>query len=103
MSEYSNQLAGGAACNYSQLSTYTAPYDMSVMPQGKVSSGVYIVPQFAAISYDSLTSAVPSCSGYSNIDSAYGAGAGNCNTQYTTSLCGGAPASEGYAAPMRRY
>lgn len=87
-SEYNNMLAGGSPCNYSSLSTYTDPYSMDVRPQGKVVSGVYMVPQWSAIAYDSLTAKVPSCSGYSNIDVAYGKDAGSCNTVYTKLSCG---------------
>jgi len=87
-SEYNNMTAGGSPCNYSSLGSYNDPYSMGVKPQGRVpTAGAYIVPQWDAISYDSLIAKVPSCSGYSNIDSAYGKNAGNCNTQYSTMLC----------------
>ena len=98
MSEYSGANQGGSSCNYSALGSYQAGYSMDVQPQGKVVTGQYIVPTWDAISYDSLTAKVPSCSGYNNIDSAYGAGAGSCQTTYTTSLCGGG----GSASAMRR-
>ncbi len=86
--DYSGMSAGGAPCSYTSLGGYTDGYSMNVAPQGKVSSGVYIVPQWDAITYDSLTAPVPSCSGYSNIDAAYGAGAGSCKTSYSTAMCG---------------
>lgn len=82
-------VSGGSPCNYGSLGNYNAPYDLGVRPQGRVPGqpGTYIVPQWSAISYDSLIAQVPSCSGYSNIDSAYGKNAGRCNTQYATMLC----------------
>jgi hypothetical protein len=86
--DYNNWSAGGAGCNYSDLMNYTAPYSMGVAPQGKVISGKYLVPTWDAISYDSLVGKSPTCSGYGTITSAYGAGAGNCKTVYSTSLCG---------------
>jgi len=86
-SDYVNY-SGGGACNYGNLQNYNATYEMGVPFQGKVTKGVMIVPGWNAIGYDSLTSKVPSCSGYNDINSAYGADAGNCQTTYTTSLCG---------------
>jgi hypothetical protein len=97
MSEYSGANQSGSSCNYSALGTYQAGYSMDVQPQGKVTSGVYMVPTWDAISYNSLTSDVPSCSGYSSIESAYGSGAGSCQTTYTTSLCGGGNNQAGQA------
>jgi hypothetical protein len=96
--DYNNYSAGGAACSYSNLSNYTANYSMTVPAQGKVITGQYIVPTWSPIAYDSLTSKVPSCSGYSDITNAYGKDAGSCQTTYRTSLCGapsGAPAATG--------
>lgn len=87
-SEYNNTM-GGSSCNYSQLGQYTNSYSMNGTPfQGRISSGAYIVPTWSAIGYDSLTAKVPSCSGYSDINAAYGSDAGDCQTTYNTSLCG---------------
>jgi hypothetical protein len=86
--DYNNYSAGGASCSYAALGNYDDGYSMNVPAQGKVTSGAYIVPTWSPISYDSLTSKVPSCSGYSNIDSAYGKDAARCQTTYRTSLCG---------------
>ena len=88
MSEYNNT-ATSASCDYANLGNYSADYSLGVAPQGKVISGAYIVPTWSPISYDSLTAKVPSSSGYNNIESAYGSNAANCQTTYTTSLCGG--------------
>lgn len=79
---------GDAPCNYANLGAYTSEYSMQVPPQGKVSSGAYIVPQWNPITYNSLTSPGNSCSGYPNINNAYGKDAGRCQTTYRTSLCG---------------
>lgn len=87
--DYNNFSAGGASCSYANLGSYNDGYSMNIAPQGKVTSGAYIVPTWSPISYDSLTSSVPSCSGYANIESAYGADAASCQTTYRTSLCGG--------------
>lgn len=89
--DYVNYAAGSASCSYAPLGNYTADYSMGVPVQGKVVTGKYIVPVFEGISYNSLTSEVPSCSGYADINQAYGKGAGNCQTTYRTSLCGSAP------------
>uniref|UniRef100_A0A6C0ELC9 Uncharacterized protein n=1 Tax=viral metagenome TaxID=1070528 RepID=A0A6C0ELC9_9ZZZZ len=87
--EYNNN-STGASCNYANLGNYNEGYSMNIAPQGKVTSGAYIVPTWSPISYDSLTGEVPSCSGYSGINAAYsGAGGGKCQTTYRTSLCGG--------------
>ena len=90
--DYVNLAAGGSSCAYAPLGNYNGEYSMGVPAQGSVSSGSYIVPSWGAIGYDSLTSTVPSCSGYYNITNAYGADAGSCQTTYRTSLCGGGSA-----------
>lgn len=90
--DYNNFSAGGASCSYSALGSYNADYSMGVPVQGKVVTGKYIVPSWEGISYNSLSSPVPSCSGYADINQAYGKDASNCQTTYRTSLCGaGAP------------
>lgn len=88
-SDYNNYTSGSAACNYAPLGQYSGDYSMGVPFQGKVTSGAYIVPTWSPIGYDALTAKVPSCVGYSDINTAYGANAGNCQTTYRTSLCGG--------------
>ena len=86
--DYTNYTAGGPNCSYADLGAMNRGYSMGVPPQGKVSQGAYIIPSWDAISYDTLTSKVPSCNGYYSIQGAYGKGAGQCQTTYRTSLCG---------------
>ena len=82
----------GASCSYVSLANYnsSAPGSLGspAVPTNTV-SGVYVVPNYSAIGYNALThdSSSPSCSGYFNIASAYGAGASQCNTQYHQSPC----------------
>ena len=89
--EYSNPTSGGAGCNYHSLCTYNTGGQMAPMPKNaKNVIGHFVVPQWGVISNDALThGGVGSCSGYFNITSAYGKGAGKCNQAYVTSLCGG--------------
>ena len=91
--EYTKPTSGGAACTYQTLCTYNTGGQMAPMPHNaKVVSGKYIVPAYNAIGYDALThNRAGSCSGYFNINGAYGKGAGKCNQAYVTSLCGGCP------------
>jgi hypothetical protein len=87
-SDYVNYSAGSSSCSYAPLGQYSGDYSMGVPFQGKVTSGAYIVPTWGAIGYDALTNKVPNCSGYFDVNSAYGSNAGNCQTTYRTSLCG---------------
>ena len=53
-------------------------------------SGVFLTPDYAGIGYDALTHGVSGgCQQYFNIGDAYGSGAGNCMTSYTSRACGG--------------
>ncbi len=89
--DYNNYASSSGSCAYAALGAYNAEYSMNGPSfQGRLSSGAYVVPTYSPISYDSLTATVPSCSGYSNIMSAYGADSGSCQTTYRTSLCGAA-------------
>jgi hypothetical protein len=100
--DYNNFSSGSAACSYGSLGDYSANYNIvggGPAFQGKVTSGSYIVPSFSSISYDSLTAAAPSCSGYSDIMAAYGADAGSCQTTYRTSICGGSNMLPGPTEP----
>lgn len=89
-SDYNNYAAGGASCSYASLGEYNGGYSMQVPPQGKITSGAYIVPTWSPISYSTFDpkEGRQSCSGYSNIQSAYGSDAARCQTTYRTSLCG---------------
>ena len=90
-----------SSCNYASLSRYNAQYSgivsgpdqmgpqMTYPPFTGVKPGSYIVPAYSAIGYSTLqhNQNVPSCNGYFTITSAYGANAGNCQTQYMNSPC----------------
>lgn len=99
--DYNNSTSGSRNV-YASLNNYSSGYSMDVPPQGKVVSGQYIVPTYDAIGYESLTAKVPNPSGYSDINTAYGKDAATCQTNYRTSLCGGASYSgtSGYGAGM---
>lgn len=86
--DYNNYASQDAPCHYGNLGAYNSGYSLGVPPQGKVTSGAYIVPTWSPISYNSLSSKIPSCSGYADITNAYGDDAANCQTTYRTSLCG---------------
>lgn len=89
-SEYTGSSVKNSSCAYAQLCSYNQGGKMAPV-NPKQTSGVYVVPSYGAIGYNALThgQGVPGCGGYFNIKSAYGAGAGSCNTTYTTKLCGG--------------
>lgn len=82
----------GASCSYVDLKSYNSTSAGSLgspaVPSATV-SGYYVVPNYSAIGYSALThdSSMPSCSGYFNIQKAYGVGADQCNTQYSQSPC----------------
>lgn len=99
--DYNNSTSGSRNM-YASLNNYSSNYSMDVPPQGKVVSGQYIVPTYDAIGYESLTAKVPNPSGYSDINTAYGKDAATCQTNYRTSLCGGASYSgaSGYGGAM---
>jgi hypothetical protein len=88
-SDYNNSTSGFRN-TYASLNNYSSGYSMDVPPQGKLITGQYIVPTYDAIGYESLTAKVPNPSGYSDINAAYGKDAATCQTNYRTSLCGGA-------------
>ena len=97
MSTYGNtsNTVNGPSCSYVSLANYNgvppandrggmgAPH----VPATTV-SGLYVVPEYGTIGYSALTHGeAPSCAGYFNIESAYGKGAANCNTQYMQRMC----------------
>lgn len=86
--DYNNSATACTSCAYGSLGNYNSNYSMGVPPMGKPSAGAYVVPTYSPPSYDTLIAKVPSPSGYFNITTAYGQGAGNCQQTYTTSLCG---------------
>ena len=89
-SEYTKPAVMGAACNYNTLGHYYGPN--STMPPLKPGQtrGAFITPNYSAIGYDALTHGSDCCGfGYPSIQNAYGKNSGNCNTTYSTRLCGG--------------
>ncbi len=101
MTEYNNN-TGGAPCSYTTLCNYS---DSSFGPgKPRPVGGVYVVPTYSAPGYDTLNhNGQGGCGSYFNINSAYGADAGQCNQAYTTSLCGcnaGGNVDAGSMAPM---
>ena len=83
----------GTSCDYVSLANYNSSSAGTLGNPTYMHAtdvvGHYVVPNYSAIGYNALThgGATPSCSGYFNIASAYGANAGNCNTQYMNSSC----------------
>ena len=89
MSEYTNSTVNGSGCSYAILARYNnGSQGMSPPVPATTVSGVYIVPQYSAPGYNTLShGAAPSCSGYFNIQNAYGANACSCATKYVQKLC----------------
>ena len=90
--EYTNTVGpAGTTMSYTHLEKYNPPTN-ALGNNGNTGSPFvgpnnsqgpyYIVPNFSAVTYDALTHGLTPTVGYFNITSAYGAGAGSCNTQY---------------------
>jgi len=82
----------GSSCSYVSLSNYnssSAGTLGSPAANPNTVTGTYVVPNYAAIGYGALThdASSPSCSGYFDIQTAYGANANACDTQYSSSKC----------------
>jgi len=101
--DYNHSTSGAPSCMYANFYSYNNGYSMDVPPQGKVITGQYIVPTYDAIGYESLTAKVPNCSGYSDINAAYGKDAAKCQTNYRTSLCGGGASASGASGAPEMY
>ena len=91
MSEYSNQSSSGT-CSYATLSSYNGKQQgtMETPPptgSSQYTSGLYVVPMYSAISYDSLTHGNTGCSNMLSITDAYGADANKCNQKYEKRKC----------------
>ena len=87
----SESTVNGPSCSYVSLSNYNG-YSKRGMNHPQVAptttSGMYIVPDYAAIGYNALShGGSPSCAGYFTINSAYGVNANNCSTKYMKRLC----------------
>ena len=106
--EYSGPAVNGCGSSYTTLGHYnkTSAGSMTSPPiSPTVTSGIYVVPSYGASSGPlSLTAqcakqadgscvytpgGVPTSNGFFTIESAYGKGAANCGTQYTSLSCGG--------------
>jgi hypothetical protein len=89
MSEYYNSSVNGLSCSYATLAHYNnGSAGMRPPVPATTVSGKYIVPTWSAPGYNTLMhNDVPSCSGYFNIQAAYGKDAGSCSTKYVTKLC----------------
>ena len=89
-SEYSKPMVGSAGCAY-QTAGCSGRSNPTMPPmKAGTTSGVYLTPDYQGIGYNALTHGVPGgCQQYFNIQDAYGSGAGNCSTSYTSRLCGG--------------
>ena len=76
-------------CQYSTLNTYNRTSFLGNVPPVPPTTvtGFYVVPDYKSITYNSLVGAVPSCTGYRNIQSAYGEDAADCNQQYVRKSC----------------
>lgn len=86
MSQYETPSTVSApSCAYATLNNYNMPSGIAV-PRATV-TGKYIVPNFSAPSYNTLShgSNVPSCGGYFSIEKAYKSG--QCSQSYIQSLC----------------
>lgn len=87
----------GSCCpgSYATLQNYSAGL-RGIRPPVPLTTvgGYYVVPNYSAPGYDTLTHGKSDCGGcggdgsdYFRIGKAYGAGAGCCNTQYMGSIC----------------
>jgi hypothetical protein len=92
-SEYSNSIVGNYGCTYKSLCGLGCNTQASVSLNAPNSQ--LIIPNYSAVGYNTLSAKVPSCTSYSNIENAYGSGAGGCNTSYATRLCSGASCNGG--------
>ena len=89
-SEYSGNAVASSKCSYNTLCNYYGPRSTMPVVRSGSYSGVMVTPTWGGIGYDALTHGTSgSCQQYFNINNAYGSGAGNCSTSYTSRLCGG--------------
>lgn len=89
MSEYANTAVTGLSCSYARLAAYNQGSQGGPPVPATTVSGVYVVPAYGAAGYNTLTAhGVPSCSGYYNINTAYGPNSGqDCSTKFVQKLC----------------
>ena len=88
MSEYNNSAVSGG-CQYTTLGHYNSgSKGMSPPVPATTTVGVQIVPGYTQPGYDALTHGGPGCcTGYPDIQAAYGKNAQNCSTKYLKKLC----------------
>ena len=96
----------GSSCSYTTLNNYnssTAGSLGSPAYSATTVKGYYVVPNYSAPGYNALTHGndTPTCSGYFNVTSAYGANAANCNTQYSQMPCGNSMMKGNFALQNR--
>lgn len=102
-SEYSKPTVGGNVGGYSSLGCYSGSNATMPHLQPGTKSGVHLTPDYTGISYSALTHGVQGgYKQYFNIQDAYGSGASNCSTSYTSRLCGGG-CSGGKSGSGKRY
>jgi len=89
MNEYNNTAVNGLSCSYTTLNRYNnGSKGMNPPVPATTVSGKYIVPTYSSPGYNTLMhNSAPSCSGYFNIEGAYGKDAGSCSTKYVAKLC----------------
>lgn len=84
--EATSPTVGGPSCSYTTLSQYNTPSGIH-LPRPVGSVGGYIVPSYGAPGYGTLQHGEATCSGYPDIEAAYGKSAGCCSQQYVRKLC----------------
>ena len=77
--------------SYTNLSNYNTNYRGMVNAPTIVSGAVEVVPEFSTFGYNSLTHGIPTCSGYFNLQGAYGLAADDYSTRFVQRLCQGSP------------
>jgi hypothetical protein len=84
--EYNNTTVKSSACSYATLSHYNNG-TQGMNRQSK--SGATLTPTFnAPPGYNTVSArAVPTCSGYSNMQHAYSLNSGSCSQQFVSNLC----------------
>ena len=92
MTEYNNTANNGLSCSYTTLNRYNnrSSQDINKNPPVPATtvSGKYIVPTYSSPGYNTLMhNSAPSCSGYFNIEGAYGSDSKSCSTKYITKEC----------------
>jgi len=81
--DHVNSTVGSSPCSYATLSRYNNGASLGPALRGTTPTGIYIVPDYSAPGYDTLThSAQPTCGGYFDIGSAYQNGGGSCGTKF---------------------